>query len=224
MRITRSNNERLVITHFPLVMAAIGVVPALVALAVVIATATNQTPPTKGQQPWFGAAVFVGIALVWGGGVSFFAKRVTYDFDLVRRQLHWRRRSIYGTKEGLMPFDDIKCAWVEAIRSSDDDVGGTWMYCPALSTTHGKFPLLNFSTGGSYAGQQFQRLADAINAALKASGATILEDEIRRLVSQGEGPAAVELARKRYGYDLLQAQQFIDSLAKRLSPERDRPM
>ena len=162
MRIKRHDNERLVITHFPIFLAGLGLAPAVVALYVAFGTVTGQIPAGKDQPIWafpLFAAVF---ALIWLAVFSWFVKRLTYDFDLVRHELHWNQWSLFGKKSGLIPFASIRRATVE----TSEFVEGGLANCPVLLTRDGTFPLLNYSTNGLFAKWRFQHVVTAINAAL----------------------------------------------------------
>ena len=216
MRIKRSDNERLVVVHFPLFLALLAMVPAMTTVFVAYGSVTGLfIPPPKGQSAWMGVLFFLLFSLVWAGLFAFVVKKVTYDFDLVGRRLAWSRRGLYGKKEGTISLDDIRGATVDSQWSSDS--GRT--YCPVLSTTNGMFPLLNYYNTHKY---EYERIAAAVNAALKANPAAAMEDEILKLISQGDSQwlSAIQMVQKRYGYDLPQARQFVDALTDRLSREQ----
>jgi hypothetical protein len=121
-----------------------------------------------------------------------------------------------GKKEGGIAFDEIRGAKVDMFWMS-----GAPGYRPVLSTSQGTFPLLNYYTGGDFTKRDYEPLVAAINTALKADGASAMEDEILELVAQGQNQrlAAIRMVQQRYGYDLHHAQQFVDALRQRLSSE-----
>ncbi len=216
MRIKRSDNERLVVVHFPLLLAVAGLAPALISLVVIYGTAAGRIHWAKGQPIWSSPACVVLFALLWGAVFSIFVRKNTFNFDLVNRQLAWTRRSIYGTKAGIMPFSQIKGAIVETFCSGE---GGP-SYRPALSTDQGTFPLMNYYAGGT--SKTYERIVAAINAALQTNPVPAMEEKILELATSGQWVAAIEMTRKRYGYDLAQAKQFVDGLTKQAARERDR--
>jgi hypothetical protein len=150
---------------------------------------------------------FVLFALGWGALFACFVRKSIFDFNLVGRQFNWSRRGIYGKKTGIIPLDQIKSAFVE-ISSSDN--GST--YRPVLSTSQGPFPLINYFTGGSK--RRYESIAAAINAALQTNPAEAMDEQILALATSGQWIEAIEMTRKRYGYDLEQAQQFVDGIIK----------
>ena len=192
MRIKRSDNERLVVVHFPLFLAVVAMLPAMLTIFVAYGTVTGMfTPLPKGQPAWTGVLFFLLFSVGWAAIFACFVKKVSYDFDLVNRQLKWSRRGLYGKKEGVMSLDDIRGATVDTRWSSDS--GRT--YCPVLSTSNGMFPLLNYYNTDK---SEYERIAAAINAALKANPAAAMDDEILELLSQGDSQwlAAIQMVQK----------------------------
>jgi hypothetical protein len=142
VRIKRSDGERLVIVYFPLFLAVLGLLPTMVVIFLTCQLVLGGLP---GKKPDLWTTLFFALfALGWGALFSCFVKKSIFDFDLVGRQFNWSRRGSYGKKEGVIPLDQIKSAFVE-ISSSDN--GST--YRPVLSTSQGPFPLMNYFTGGS---------------------------------------------------------------------------
>jgi hypothetical protein len=215
MRIKRSDKERLFVVHFPLFLAVVAMLPAMVTILMAYGVATDMfNPPPEGQSAWAGVVFSVFFSLVWGAVFSIFVRKSAFNFDLVNRELSWTRRSIYGTKAGIIPFSQIKGALVEIFSSGNSSS----TYRPALSTDQGTFPLMTYYTRDK---SEYERIATAINAALKANPVSAMEDEILELLSQGDSRRllVIQMVRERYGYDLLQARQFVDTLTERLSRE-----
>jgi hypothetical protein len=72
--------------------------------------------------------------------------------------------------------------------------------------------LINYFTGGSK--RRYESIAAAINAALQTNPAEAMDEQILALATSGQWIEAIEMTRKRYGYDLEQAQQFVDGIIK----------
>ena len=206
MRIKRSDRERLVIVHFPLFLAVMALLPTAF-LAWIVVDMVRGTPGAD----WIVVSFAAVFTLIWSAIFSFVVKRGVYDFDLVGRRLLWSRRSIIGKKKGIIPFGNIRGAIVDISAGG----GRQSTYRPALATTDGTFPLLTYHTGGKFTQRHYERIAAVINAALQANPASAMEDEILRLSSAGQTLAAIEMARKRFGFDLAEAHRFVEGLTER---------
>jgi hypothetical protein len=125
MRITESHDRRLVIVDFPYVIAlfAFPFAAALFVMALDAAVRRVGTPQTLGA---FAAAVMcflVGAALT---------KRSVFDFDLVEKKLTWRRRGVFTSKGGVVPFEQICDVTVDRCNNSDgDDTYGLMLHLRA---------------------------------------------------------------------------------------------
>ena len=114
MRITESHDRRLVIVDFPYVIGvfAWSFAAALLVLAIDAAVRRLGIPQTLGA---FAAALMcflVGAALT---------KRSEFVFDLVEKQLTWRRRGLFTNKGGVVPFEQIRDVIVDRCNNSDGD-------------------------------------------------------------------------------------------------------
>ena len=118
-------------------------------------------PAAQDQPSWASPVLFTIFAILWLGIFSWFARRLTFDFDLVRHKLRWSQWSLFGKKSGVISFTAIRRATVE---ETGDHEGGL-EYRPVLLTHNGTFPLLNYSTSGFFAKSRFNRIVTAINAA-----------------------------------------------------------
>ena len=117
MRITESHDRRLVIIDFPYVIGvfAWSFAAALLVMAIDAAVRRVGTPQTLGA---FAAAVMcflVGAALT---------QRSEFVFDLVAKQLAWRRRGLFTNTGGVVPFEQIRAVIVD--RCNDSDGGDTY--------------------------------------------------------------------------------------------------
>jgi hypothetical protein len=200
MKITRQDSSALVIVDFPWLMGLIVFPAALALLYAAVAAGVHH----KGisQMLGFGAG---GLVTVLVG--SLFVKRAVFEFDLVRRELAWRRRGIFGERNGAVPLDRIRRAVVQSMNSSD----GT-TYRVALLTDDGDLPLTDaYSSGQS----NKKRISDTINRALnidQSDPQAAIEDEILDLARSGKKIEAIRLTRERYGYDLAKAKDFVEGL------------
>jgi hypothetical protein len=213
MRIKRSDEERLVVAHFPWMLTLLGLLPVLGWLYLVASGELQRANPVgTWKDELFKVAISLLIVAPWAALFLWITKKSTFDFDLIGRELTWRRVGVLRKSEGRIPFDQIRCAMVDIFSSSDST-----SYRLALSTTQGIFPLMSYFTGGKFTEREYSRLADAINAALKMNPADGLESDILSKAAAGQIFAAIRLAQKRYGYDLAQAKQFVDELRERPS-------
>jgi hypothetical protein len=180
VRIKRHDDERLVTTHFPIVMAILSLIPAYVAVYLTYLYATGQIPTTNGQPGW-GLPLFAAIlALVWLVIPSWFVRKLTFDFDLVQKELRWYQWSLWGKKSGAIPFREIRHATLD---ESYSDSG--LMFRPVLLTLDGRFPLLNYSTNGFFTRRRFERIVVAINAALGRSAPRDAKDDLDVTAEEG---------------------------------------
>jgi hypothetical protein len=213
MRIKHSDEERLVVAHFPWMLSLLGLLPVIGWLYLVASGELHRANPVgTWKDEAFKIAVSLLIVAPWAGLFLWITKRSIFEFDLIGRQLMWRRGGILRKEEGRIPFDQIRCAMVDAFSG---DSGSCCSYRLPLSTTDGIFPLMSYFSGGKFREKEYERLAAAINAAIKTNPADGLERDILDKAAAGQRFAAIELAAKRYGCDLIQAKQFVDDLLKR---------
>jgi hypothetical protein len=202
MRITRSDSRRLVLVDFPWIIGPIALACAAVGFGVaVVAVAQGR-----------GAGQIIGPLI---GGVMFFVagaaitKRSEFDFDLVAKQLTWRRRGIFTNAGGVVPFAQIRAA---AVQSTTDNDGGLTYRVVLHTHDRGTIPLTD-----SYDGvrQTADGVSSAINDALKLDfdQSRQIESDILELAIAGRKIDAIALARKHYGYDLATARQFVEQLS-----------
>jgi hypothetical protein len=221
MRITRSDPRNLVIVDFPYVVGLIAFPAAalmMVYAGIGLYRHAGDTGSTAGAVSDCGNVAvgneiigpFIGALLFFFGG-AVFAKRSEFNFDGDARLLTWRRRGLFTNTGGVLPFDQIRRALVQA---SDDTEGGM-TYRVALSTTDaGTIPLTEMYVSGLP--DKYDTVRDAINTVLGVAGtaAQQVETEILELALAGQKIDAVALARQRYGYDLAQAKRFVEALPK----------
>ena len=106
----------------------------------------------------------------------------------------------------MVPFEQIRYAWTECSSDGDGDTFGV-----TLKTDAGPLSLSPFFSSGQ---SRFDRIREAINRALdvRFSDAATTAPDILELVLSGKKRDAVNLARKRYGYDMTQAREFVEGL------------
>jgi hypothetical protein len=201
MRITRSDPRNLVIADFPYLIGVIAFPAAvfMVGSAIVMLARGQHTGDIVGAA--IGALLFF-----FGGAV--FTKRSTFDFDLAARTLTWRRRGIFTNIGGVVALDQIRCATVQSCNSGDGDL----TYRVALLTQSAGEIALTDSYDGNR--ELADRVRTAINDALEINLDVNeqIETDILELARAGRKIDAIALTRKRYGYDLTQAKQFVDDL------------
>ena len=180
------------------------------ALSCCIGRLHRSNPVGTWKDELFKVAISLLVVAPWAARFLWITKRSTFEFDLVGRELTWRRVGVLRKDQGQIPFDQIRCAMVDIFSSSSGS-----SYRLALSTTQGIFPLMTYFTGGTFTEREYERLAAAINAALKTKPADGMENDILDKAIAGQRFAAIQLAQKRYGYDLAQAKQFVDELLER---------
>ena len=213
MRIKHSDEERLVVVHFPWMLSLLGLLPVLGWLYLVASGELHRSNPVgTWKDELFKVAVSLLVFGPWAALFLWITKRSTFEFDLIGRKLTWRRVGVLRKAEGQIPFEQIRCAMVDTFSG---DRSSSCSYRLALSTTQGIFPLMTYFTGGKFTEREYERLAAAINAALKTKPAEGMESDILDKAVAGERFAAIQLAQKRYGYDLAQAKQFVDELLER---------
>jgi hypothetical protein len=221
MRIKHSDEERLVVVHFPWMLSLLGLLPVLGWLYLVASGELHRANPVgTWKDDLFKVAVSLLIVAPWAALFLWITKRSVFEFDLIGRQLTWHRAGVFRREEGQMPFDQIRCAMVDVFCG---DCGGGCSYRLALSTTQGIFPLMTYFTGSKPSERRYARLAAAINAAMKTNPADGLESDILEKAAAGQMFAAIRLAAKRYDLDLAQAKQFVDELVSGQASPRSRP-
>ena len=200
MRVTRQDSSALVIVDFPWLLGLI-VFPGGLALVYAAVSAAVEHRGI-GQILGFSGG---GLLTLLVGAV--FVKRAVFEFDLVRRELAWRRSGVFGQRGGVVPFDRIRRAVVQSMNSSD----GT-TYRVALLTEDGDLPITDaYSTGEA----KKQRISETINRALNVEQVdpqTAMDDQILDLARSGKKIEAIHLTRERYGYDLAKAKDFVEGL------------
>jgi hypothetical protein len=195
MKISR-DNRALTLTDFPYLIGVIAF-PAAVFMACQAAIAFHRGHPTRDVVGATFGALFFFLAGV------LFTQRNHFEFDRAARQLHWSRRGLFTRAAGALPFDQIRHAVVQSLRSSNSRT--TRVVLVLVDNTQLPFTAA-YSTGSAA-----ERARTAINEVL-AVPATTPDDDILQLVLAGNKIEAIRLARAHYGYDLTQARAFIDSL------------
>jgi hypothetical protein len=199
MKITRQDSSALVVVDFPWILGLVAFPSALALLYATVSAAVRRAG--IGQVLICGASgLFVTLI------AALLVKRCVFDFDLVRREVTWRRRGIFGLRTGTVPFDRIRGAVVQSMNS-----GNGTTYRIALITRDGDVPLTQaYSTGA----QRPQRVCETINRVLNFDPQIAMEDEILALAQSGKKIDAIRLARERYGYDLAKAKDFVEGLVQ----------
>ena len=111
MKITRDNHA-LTLTDFPYLFGVFAF-PAAAFLAYHAVLAFQQARPTRDVL----GATF-GTLFCFAAGVLF-TQRNHFEFDADTRQLHWSRRGLFTRAAGIVPFDQIRRAVVQTLRSSN---------------------------------------------------------------------------------------------------------
>ena len=201
MRITRSDSDRLVIVDFPWFLGLILFPTAAVMLGVTVVAAAKGRSASQIAGPLISALLAFGVAAA-------FTNRSEFDFDLVAKQLTWRRRGLFTNAGGVVPFEQIRGANVEAHNDNDGDL----TYRVVLRTENGTIPLTETYDGIR---ERSDRIRTAIVEALTLDldQNQQIESDILALALAGRKIDAITLARKRYGYDLAAAKQFVEGLS-----------
>lgn len=155
MKITRSDSQKLVIEDFPYALGALAFSGAVVLLWCSVSLLVEGTAK---KSEALGA--FLGFLLCFSFG-SVMAKRSVFEFDLVSRQLTWKRRGLFCRKGGTIPFDEIESANPESPKGGSRD--GSPTYRLVLKTKNGVIPLTD-----SYSGEWAQKREDEIRAQINA--------------------------------------------------------
>jgi hypothetical protein len=199
MKITQQDQSALVIQDFPYLIGVIAFPAALFLLYKSIATAVHSGLTRNAIGAGFGAGFFFLVGVL-------FTRRSVFEFDLIHRQLRWRRGGLFSHQQGLVPFEQIRSATVQSLNSS-----GTHTYRVAVLTNEGEIPVTEaYSTGI----ESPERVRNAINGVLNTAPANQLENDIQELALAGRKIDAISLARTRYGYDLTQAKEFVEGLLR----------
>ena len=199
MRITRSDNRRLVMVDFPWFLGLVFFPTAALMLVVTVVAIAKGLSASQITGPLISGLLSFAVAAA-------FTKRCEFDFDLVAKKLTWRHRGLFTNAGGVVPFEQIRSAAVES--SSDNDGGLT--YRVILRTRDGTIPLTE-----SYNGNRdiVDRFRSAIVAALQLNlhANAQIETDILELARAGRKIDAIAL-RERYGYDLAAAKAFVEQL------------
>jgi hypothetical protein len=197
MKITQQDQRALVVKDFPYLLGIV-VFPMSLYLCYVAVAAAVHGGRTRNIIGWGFSALLSFLC-----GVVF-TKRNVFEFDLVQRQLHWRRRGLYSRQQGDVPFDDIRSVTVQSLNTSNSPT-----YRVLLRTDASEIPLTEaYSTGR----ETHERICAAINEALKLNPSDAIDNQIQELAMSGRTIDAIRLARTRYGYDLAEAKAFVDGL------------
>jgi hypothetical protein len=199
MKITQQDQRALIIEDFPYLIGAIAFPAPLFLLYEAIATGVRGGPTRDVIGGVFGALMFF-----FGGAI--FTKRSFFEFDLVNRQLRWKRGGLFSRHHGLVPFDLIRRATVQSLGAGD-----TPTYRVAMLTKEGEIPLTDAYSSGIEAPD---RIRTAINNILNAAPPNEMENDIQEMALAGREIDAIRLARERYGYDLTQAKEFVEGLLR----------
>jgi hypothetical protein len=209
MKITREGN-RLEIADtqvlFPLFFALFGV-------GMACAEATKLFDAGKfslsaAVMVFFGGVFFlVGIALLG---------RSSFTFDQLQQQMTWKKTGIFGSKSGVVPFAQIRWAYVENDPNQfAAPARGSGSYTRlTLALLEGSMPFSGVYSSNAAAG--WERARDAINDFLgRKPGEGPMgtpDDDIRKLVKAGQLVEAIKLVRERLDCSLDEAKQIVDDL------------
>jgi len=198
MKIAQQDQSALIIEDFPYLIGAIAFPAALFMLYQAIATVVR-----GGRTRDVIGAGIATLLFFFGGAV--FTKRSVFEFDLVHRQLRWKRSGLFSRQHGLVPFDQIRTATVQSLS------GDTPTYRVAMLTQDGEIPLTDAYSAGI---EPAERIRTAINSVLNVAPTNEMENDIQELALAGRKIDAIHLARIRYGYDLAQAKSFVEGLLR----------
>ena len=199
MKIKRQDQSALVIEDFPYLIGVIAFPLACFLLYEAIATAVRSGLTRNAIGAFFSAG------LLFLAGVLF-TKRSIFEFNLVQRQLRWKRGGLLSSQQGLVPFDQIRSAIVQSLNSS-----GTQTYRVAVLTNDAEIPITEAYTTGI---EQPERVRTAINSVLNIAPTNESDNDIREMALAGRKIDAIGLARARYGYDLTRAKEFVEGLLR----------
>jgi hypothetical protein len=147
-----------------------------------------------------GAAVLVAVALqeardelrLWLGALGSLVplagaallERVHFEFDVAQRRLRWRRRNLFRTLSGELPFGEISDVELRVRQERDLDVSRrrtTPTWCVALRTSAGDLRL----SDRRYADErETSEIADAIRAVLGVRPGAPVGDGVERRMAQ----------------------------------------
>ena len=180
----------------------------LVCLGAAVVAAVAFQEPRDDTRLWLGGlgslVPFLGAALL---------ERVRFEFDSAQRRLRWRRRNLFRSLSGELPFSEISDVVLRVRRERGSDsphLREVPAHRVALVTSAGDLRL----SDRMYADEKEQsEIADAIRAALgMGPGSAPVEESIEQLAAAGEVIAAIKLARQRLGLSLTEAKQHVDRL------------
>lgn len=116
-------------------------------------------------------------------------ERVRFEFDVAQRRLRWRRRNLFRTLSGELPFQEISDVELRVRQERDSDASRRYTtpsYCVALKTGAGDLRL----SDRRYADErETAEIADAIRAVLGIAARAPVVDGIERRVPDRPGPA-----------------------------------
>jgi len=146
------------------------------------------------------AAAAITLLLI---AVVFFDK-TSFVFDRNRRQLIWKRRTVFTRRAGSVSFDAIKSIVIQGITDNDDCRG-----LRVAIVTDKETLLLSKSYTGSGSGQMV-KIAEKLNQWVLDRAPNLVLEEIKTCLEQGNRMDAAIALRKAYKLSMLEAKEILD--------------
>ncbi len=154
-------------------------------------------------------------------------RKTTFVFDRARGMAFWRRRKMFTTTTGEIPFGDIADIGFDAIP----DQHGVNTYRLVVITAAGRTPMADmYGSGQKY----YEGVRDAIVEFLAGSGAPVNavpvnaapagkwddESSLRAMIQQGRKLDAIAFVRSKENLDLLHAKERVDEIDRQMKEQR----
>ncbi len=141
----------------------------------------------------------------------------SFVFDRARREVIWRRHSLFSRMKGSIPFAAVESVIADTLIGSDDDITRRI----ALRTKSGLVPMTRAYTGDP--GGELIRMAADLNAVLgRASGDEVMSS-VLELINSDRETEAVRLIRAERKMSLAQAREEVSRL-KQMAPGGTKPL
>ncbi|HTV47435.1 MAG TPA: hypothetical protein VMG59_03220 [Phycisphaerae bacterium] len=164
------------------------------------------------------AIILLGLVItVIVGGIL--VQRSEFEFDAQEKKVTWNRRSIFRSQGGVIPFEQIAFAVVQAgfINSDGTNITG---YRVALLTRNGRIPLTpRFSGSDVRIGRRgiHERCRDIrsrINRILDIHLTSEDANDILQMIRDGQRREAEAMAKERYQLKSAQAAEMVQRLSQ----------
>lgn len=135
-----------------------------------------------------------------------FFENSVFEFDRLKQQVRWKKRSVFKCYQGILRFDAIRSI---AIQTSNGDESHTMRV--AIVSESGTLPLTRVYSGNI---QHMIQIAGLLNRWVLNQSPDLIKQSIRNSLAENRRIDAAMTLRNHYPLSMTEAKQFLDSPEK----------